>query len=42
MAGARLGTGAGCTGVWWGGIGKASTWREDMELDRGVFSAGVV
>lgn len=27
--------------MWSGGSGRASTWSEEIELDRGVFSAGV-
>lgn len=27
--------------MWSGGIGRASTCKEDMELDKGVISAGV-
>ena len=27
--------------MWSGGSGRASTWREEIELDSGVFSAGV-
>ena len=27
--------------MWSGGVGRASTCKEDIELDKGVFSAGV-
>ena len=37
----RMGNGSGRKRVWSGGSGRASTWREEIELDSGVFSAGV-
>ena len=37
-----MGKGSGRKRVWSGGAGRTSTtWRDDIELDNGVFSAGV-